>query len=176
MKKFLCILLASLMILSAAAVTVSADATYKVNAYGDETEGADSNIPLGNTVGIRLYLNAPFKAVSVRLSTYLKTDSVATVLLYKWDGDFEDTLKTEPITQKTFDPVNDNQKHEMIFDTQPAGEYLIGIRNDNSQLCVWAWKSSNAVGKGLFYANGAESENDINVTVTLPVTAPIGIG
>ena len=166
MKKVLCILISALMIFTAAVLTVSAEGEYKINAYGDESGGSDNNIPLGDTCGIRLIMNAPFKALSVRLSTYLKSDSIATISLYKWAGDFEDTLKTAPLAEKTFNPVNDNLKHDMEFDTQPAGEYLIGIRNDNSQLCVWAWKSTNAIGKGMFYSGGSESAYDINVTVT----------
>ena len=154
------------MILSAAALTASAEGEYRVNAYGSEDACSDSNIPLGSTVGIRLNLTAPFKGLSVRLSTYLQSDSIATVSLYKWAGDFESTLKTAPLTEKTFNPVLDNKKHDMEFETQPAGEYLIGVRNDNSQLCVWAWKSTNDVGKGLFYSGGSESAYDINVTVT----------
>ncbi len=166
MKRFLCILLTAMMIVSAAALTAQADEEYRVNAYGDESGGSDNNIPLGDTCGVRLCINAPFKALSVRLSTYLKADSVATVSLFKWAGDFEDTIKTTPLAEKTFNPVNDNLKHEMEFDTQPAGEYFIGVRNDNSQLCIWAWKSTNAVGKGLLYSGGAESACDINVTIT----------
>ena len=166
MKKTICLLIAMIMVISAASLTVHADQTFKVNAYGDESGGSDSNIPLGDTCGVRLKLNAPFKAISVRLSTYLKSDSVATVMLFKWAGDFEDTLKTAPLAQKTFEPVKDNLKHDMSFDTQPAGEYLIAIRNDNSQVCVWAWKGTNEVGKGMFYSGGSESPYDINVTIT----------
>ncbi len=166
MKKLLCILLTVFMLFSSVALFADAAGEYRVNAYGNESGGSDFNIPLGSTYGIRLNLNAPFKALSVRLSTYVKNDTVATILLYKWTGDFEDTLNSAPIAKKTFNPVNDNLKHDMDFETQPAGEYLIGVRNDNSQLCVWAWKSTNEVGKGLFYAGGAESAYDINVTVT----------
>ena len=45
MKRFLCILLTAMMIVSAAALTAQADEEYRVNAYGDESGGSDNNIP-----------------------------------------------------------------------------------------------------------------------------------
>lgn len=166
MKKLICVIIAIITALSAASLTAFADESFKVNAYGSESECVDTNIPLGSTFGIRLCMAAPFKGISVRLSTYLKKDTVATVSLYKWAGDFESTLKSASLAEKKFDPVNDNLKHDMEFDTQPAGEYLITIRNDNSQLCIWTWRDSNAVGKGFLYCDGSEKKTDINVTVT----------
>ena len=166
MKKLLCIIIAAVMLTSAVALTAYADGAYNVNAYGPESGGSDTRIAPGETAGIRLHMNAPFNALSVRLSTYLKKDTVATVSLYKWADDFEDTLKTTPLATKVFNPVNDNLKHDMSFAEQPAGEYLIGVRNDKSELCIWAWKNTNEVGKGLLYINGAENAFDTNVTVT----------
>ncbi len=166
MKKFisvLCILLAAAMIIPVA--VTAADEGYSVNAYGSESDCSAVSVPLGTKYGIRLGLNAPFNGISVRLSTYLQADTVATVLLYKWNTDFDETTASEPIASKTFDPVNDNLKHSMTFDTQPAGEYLIVARNDYSQLAVWKW-SSNSVGKGFVYFDGVENAADINVTVT----------
>lgn len=166
MKKFLCILLTAFMLFSSVALFASAESGYKVNAYGSEGEGSPTRISLNSTFGIRLYLNAPFNAVSVRLSTYVKKDTIATVSVFKWDGDFEKTINNAPVAQKTFNPVNDNLKHDMSFDTQPAGDYLIAVRNDNSELCIWAW-SSNDVSKGILYMDsGSESNSDVNVTVT----------
>ena len=165
MKKVICILIAALMLFSAVSLSATAEEVYKVNAYSNQGEGSPTTVSLNSTFGIRLRMNAPFNGVSVRLSTYVKTDTISTVSVYKWSEGFEETLKTEPVASKQFDPVRDNMKHDVVFDPQPAGEYLIAVRNDNSQLCVWAW-DSNAVGKGLLYADGAEKQADINVTIS----------
>ena len=166
MKKFVCIILLSAMLLSSVILSTTASAAgFNVNAYGSEGEGVDTRIGLGETFGMRLYFNAPFNALSVRLSTYVKTDTIAEVSLFRWTGDFEDTIKSDPIVSHIFDPVNDNLKHSFNFDTQQPGEYLVGITNKKSELCVWAWKN-NDVSKGILYAGGTEKAADINLTVT----------
>ena len=138
--------------------------TYDVNAYSNDGEGSAMSMSVGTKYGVRLGINAPFSGVSVRLSTYLNQDSVATVFVYKWGTDYETTIEKEPLASKTFNPVNDNLKHTMTFDELPAGEYLILVRNDNSGLAVWQWKS-NSVGKGLVYSDGSEVAADLNVTI-----------
>lgn len=162
--KIICFLLCSVTVLSCAFV-FSAAGSFDKNAYGSESGCRDTNIPLGTSYGVRLGINGGFNGVSVRLSTYLKTDSVALVSVYKWTDDYDKTVKTEPVASKKFDPVNDNQKHSLKFDEQPAGEYLILVENQNSQLCVWKWENSD-VGKGLVYVDGVEGAGDINVTVS----------
>ena len=165
MKKLItaiCLILVAATVFSAA---VFADGgTYEVNAYPREGEGSAISVPLGTKYGVRLGLNAPFCGVSVRLSTYHKTDTVATVFVYKWNTDYDETVSGEPVASHTFDTVKDNLKHSFTFDTQPAGEYLIVARNDNSQLALWEW-SSNTIGKGFVYADGIEKAADINLTV-----------
>lgn len=165
MKKFISILLAAVMALSVMSLSVLADETYQVNAYGTQGEGSPTRISLNCTYGERLKLNAPFNAVSVRLSTYVKNDTVATVSVYKWKTDFEETLKAEPLAEGKFDPVRDNLKHDLKFDTLPAGEYLFAVRNDNSELCIWAW-DGNPVSKGFLYSDGSEVKADINITIS----------
>jgi hypothetical protein len=168
MKKFLkliSVILCAVTVLSCAAVFSAAGKTYDKNAYGTNGEGKDTNIPLGTSYGIRLGMNGEFCAVSVRLSTYVKADTKATVALYKWEDNYDDTISDKPKASQQFDPVNDNLKHTMKFDAQPAGEYLILVTNDYSQLCVWKW-DTNDVGHGYVYADGAEGVGDINVTVS----------
>lgn len=165
MKKLICIVIAALMLLSTVSLSAAAEEAYNVNAYSNQGEGSPTTISLNSTFGIRLKMNAPFNGVSVRLSTYVKTDTISTVSVYKWSEDFEETLKADPVASKQFDPVRDNLKHDVKFDAQPAGEYLVTVRNDNSQLCIWVW-DSNTVGKGLLYADGAEKKADINITVS----------
>ena len=165
MIRFISVLLCAATVFSFAAVISATKGKYDKNAYGPESGCRDTNIPLGTSYGVRLGINGEFNAVSVRLSTYVKTDTVATVSLYKWSNDYDDTVKSEPIASKQFDPVNDNLKHGFDFDSQSAGEYLILVTNDNSQLCVWKWEN-NDVGHGYVYADGVESAADINVTVS----------
>lgn len=168
MKKFLrllCVFICAFTVLSCTAVFSAGNGSYDKNAYGSESECKDTNIPLGTSYGVRLGINGEFKAVSVRLSTYVKSDTKATVNLYKWTDDYDKTILSDPISSKQFDPVKDNQKHKIEFDAQPAGEYLILVTNDYSQLCVWKWEK-NDHGHGFVYADGVESKGDINVTVT----------
>ncbi|MBQ7699733.1 MAG: hypothetical protein IJT49_05265 [Clostridia bacterium] len=171
--QFICVLLCAATVLSCAAAFFAAGKRYDKNAYGSEGEGRDTNIPLGTCYGVRLGINGEFTAVSVRLSTYTKSDSKATVELYKWADNYDDTVRSAPVASKQFDPVKDNLKHTMEFDAQPKGEYLILVTNDYSQLCVWKWETNDA-GHGLVYADGAEGKGDINVTVsfTSDVTDP----
>lgn len=163
--RYICIILCFITVLSSFTVLSASEQTFDKNAYGTNGEGTPANIPQDTSYGIRLGINGHFNAVSVRLSTYLKQDTKATVSVYKWADNFDDTVKTAPVAKKQFDPVNDNLKHKFDFDVQPAGEYLILISNDNSQLCVWKW-NDNSVGHGYVYADGIEGIGDINITVS----------
>ena len=166
MKKLISIISIALVAATLFSAAVFADGdTYDVNAYPNQGEGSAVQVPLGSVYGVRLRVNAPFCGVSMRLSTYLKKDSVSTLSVYKWDTDYETTVGSKPLASNKFDPVNDNLKHSMTFDELPAGEYFICARNDNSQLAVWQW-SGNSAGKGLVYVDGSESSADLNVTVT----------
>ncbi|MBR6922039.1 MAG: hypothetical protein IKH51_07580 [Clostridia bacterium] len=107
MKKFLkliSVILCAVTVLSCAAVFSAAGKTYDKNAYGTNGEGKDTNIPLGTSYGIRLGINGEFCAVSVRLSTYVKADTKATVALYKWEGNYDDTISDKPKASHQFDP------------------------------------------------------------------------
>lgn len=148
------------------AMFISADAaTFDKNAYPSSGDGASTQIPLGSKYGVRLGINGEFSAVSVRLSTYLNGDTISTVSVYKWNNDYETTVKSDPVASKQFNPVKDNQKHKVEFDKQPAGEYLIEVSNDNSALCVWKW-DKNEFGHGFVYVDGVEGIGDINLTVS----------
>ena len=170
-SRFISVVLCICAVLSSA-LFVSA-ATYMKDAYGDEAECSDASIALNTSAGIRLGINGEFSSVSVRMSTYLRTDTAATVKLYKWSGSYDETLDTDPIVSQTFDPVKDNQKHTVRFKKQSAGEYLVLITNDRSLLAIWKWKN-NSVGRGYTYFDGVEEACDINVSVgfTSDVSVP----
>ncbi len=124
--------------------------------------------------GIRISYLAPFDAVSVSLATYMQTDTVASLSLYKWQETYEKTIDADPLVSKTFEGVRDNQMHTMEFDTLPAGEYLLMVADISGSLAVW--QNEMTVSRGYCYENSNESRADWRMTVrfTEEVEQPFG--
>ena len=180
-KRFFTLLMAVLMnILSLSTLLVggipssaeegsTAPVPVKINAYTREAPNrAALQVQAGSVYGQRMHYNAPFDGVEVSMPTWNTEDSAATLSIYKWLGDFDDTVASAPIASVVLDPAKDNTFNPLRFDEQPAGEYLVTISEVRGKVGVW--KNDNVVGQGFAYMDGAETAVDWELRVYFTTT------
>ena len=174
--KLTALFLAALMVLTAltaalAGVTsvaaednIQSDTAKRIDAWSGSAAGRGAQqVAEGSVYGMRMSYGAPFNAVEVSMPTWSTKDSAATLSIYKWNEGFEDTIASEPIAAKVFDPASDNAFNKLTFDEQPAGEYLVTISDVRGQVGVW--KTNMTVGKGFAYMDGGETAADWEMRV-----------
>ncbi|MBQ9779812.1 MAG: hypothetical protein IJW00_02590 [Clostridia bacterium] len=125
----------------------------------------------GSTLGLRLSYGAPFNKVTVCMPTWSTTDSSATLALYKWNTDYETSIAGEPVSSKKFEPLRDNAHNALSFDEQPAGEYVLVIKDVKGQVGVW--QMSPATVNGYAYDGAIETQVDWEVNVTFTKTPKV---
>ena len=123
---------------------------------GSGTRGA---VAVGSTYSYRVIVNGSFDGFGYCMPTYNRTDSEATISLYKWEGTYKATLEKEPITSQRFAPLKDNATNWVRFDAQPAGEYLFHISEPKGQVGVWT-NQNPTDSKGFLYLNGVEQRGE----------------
>ena len=125
----------------------------------------------GSTLGLRLSYGVPFNKVTVCMPTWSTTDSSATLALYKWNTDYETSIAGEPVSSKKFEPLRDNAHNALSFDEQPAGEYVLVIKDVKGQVGVW--QMSPATVNGYAYDGAIETQVDWEVNVTFTKTPKV---
>ena len=123
---------------------------------GSGTRGA---VAVGGAYSYRAIVNGSFDGFGYCMPTYNKTDSEATISMYKWLGDYATTVASEPIVKERFAPLKDNATNWVRFDAQPAGEYLFHISEPKGQVGVWT-NQNPTDSKGFLYLNGVEQRGE----------------
>ena len=123
---------------------------------GSGTRGA---VAVGGAYSYRAIVNGSFDGFGYCMPTYNRTDSEATISLYKWEGSYKATIAKEPITSQRFAPLKDNATNWVRFDAQPAGEYLFHISEPKGQVGVWT-NQNPTDSKGFLYLNGVEQRGE----------------
>ena len=121
--------------------------------------GTRGPVSVSKTFSYRVIVNGSFDGFAFCMPTYNRTDSEATISLYKWTGEYGSTVAAEPIATKHFAPLKDNAVNWLEFDAQPAGEYLFHISNPKGQVGVWT-KENPTDSKGFLYLNGTEQRGE----------------
>ena len=143
--------------LFAAVIPVSADGV-KEHSVQNGT-GTREPIRVTGAYSYRVSVKHAFTGFAFAMPTWNKTDSYATLYLYKWQGSYEATVAGEPLASKEFNPLSDNQKHWVEFDAQPAGEYLFHIADGGADVGVWT-NSAPTDSKGFLYIDGKEKRGE----------------
>ena len=123
---------------------------------GSGTRGA---VAVGGAYSYRAIVNGSFDGFGYCMPTYNRTDSEATISMYKWLGDYATTVASEPIVKERFAPLKDNATNWVRFDAQPAGEYLFHISEPKGQVGVWT-NQNPTDSKGFLYLNGVEQRGE----------------
>ncbi|MBQ2807012.1 MAG: hypothetical protein IJF08_08180 [Clostridia bacterium] len=123
---------------------------------GTGTRGA---VAVTRTYSYRAIVNGSFDGFGFSMPTYNTTNSEATVSLYKWEGNYADTVAKTPIATQRFAPLKDNATNWVRFEAQPAGEYLFHISDPKGQVGVWTNQNPQD-SKGFLYLNGVEQRGE----------------
>jgi hypothetical protein len=168
-KYFLLLMLPAIML----AMFIFADlgssvlAAYNYQAYG---VGNRSPMRVGNDDGMmgqRVNVNGEFVGFSFNMPTWETSDSEATLGVFKWKNNFDDTVEQEPLFSKHF-VLRDNATNQVKFkdDPLPAGEYLFLIYECSGSAGCYTF-DTNEKSLGYCYYEGVEQEWDMELTITL---------
>ena len=171
-KRLLALLLCTVMVASVFAAIIPAVAA-DVNIQNGT--GSREPIRVGKTFSYRAIVGGEFTGFGFSMPTWTKTDSYATLYVYKWQGSYEKTIASTPIASKVYNPLKDGQYHWVEFDAQPAGEYLFHIADGGADVGVWT-NTSPVNPKGFLYINGVEQrgEPDLKIRFTSTPDEPFG--
>ena len=172
-RRLLAMLLCLLMVGSIFSMVIPVSAAEDVSVQNGS--GSREPIRVGKTYSYRAKINGEFTGFGYCMPTWTKTDSYATLSVYKWLGGYEKTVASAPIAKKAFNPLKDGQYHWVEFDAQPAGEYLFHISDGGADVGVWT-NMSPSDSKGFLYLDGIEQrgEPELKIRMTDPMLEPFG--
>ncbi len=96
----------------------------------------------GNFAGLKFTATAPFYAINAACPSYNNNVGNMKFSLYKWNTNYATSVAGTPVAEKTFINFNDNQKLELTFDAQEAGDYVWELSNGTEDVGVWKWTDS----------------------------------
>lgn len=112
----------------------------RVNISDTSANHSPIEISSGRTVAQYLNIDKPFQRVDAGCPSYSDNVGNLTLSLYKWAGDYDSTLKTEPIAKKEWVDFKDNSKLSVGApegQAFAAGEYLLYISDPVQQVGIW---------------------------------------
>ncbi len=166
-KRILAMLLCLIMIFGTFSMIIPVSAAQDVSIQNGS--GNREPIRIGKTFSYRAIINGEFVGFGFHMPTWEKETSYATLSMYKWQGTFDQTLTTEPVAIKKFDPLVDGNCHWVEFAAQPAGEYLFHISDVSNDAGVWT-KTSPVNSKGFLYIDGIEQRGEPELVIRFPNT------
>ena len=120
--------------------------------------GERGAIAVTGTYSYRAIVNGSFDSFAFCMPTYSTPSADCTISLYKWAGNYEDTVAQTPVASQDF-TFKDNDTNWVRFAAQPAGEYLFHISNPKGKVGVWT-RSNPVDSKGFLYLNGIEQRGE----------------
>ena len=170
MKKLISVILCIIIILSALPL-VSGAATMNYKLFDPMLDGEKFPVEIapGSYYGQRVKVNAPVTSVGFCMPTWSKTDSSATVGVFKWLGDCDETFKAGPIQEESFSPLRDCATNYLRLDSPlEPGEYFFAIYNTNGPVGIWRYPMTKSLGYA--YKDGLEEQYDLEITLVLTET------
>lgn len=93
---------------------------------------------VGNTYAVQFKVDKPFKALLIHVEKTDKTENKGTFTaeLYRWDKNYQTTLKNAPLHTADIKGVSAGEDAEFSFDAVDAGEYLLYMRDAGGNLHI----------------------------------------
>ena len=160
------LLLIALIISAFTAVPVSgADAlAYRLYDPALDSQKAAMQVGEGSIYGQRAYINGEFSSISYCLPTWNRTDSQCTIGIFKWQGNFDDTVAAAPLYEKRLLRMQDCAVNRLYFkEPLPAGEYFMAIYDTVNSAGIWRYPPTKS--KGFAYMDGTEDNCDLEIIV-----------
>ena len=127
------------------------EAVNDVRAYDPEAERDGKRLDTYSVYGYRMRVGAPFSRIAVTLYTWSWSGDTpaVTVSLYPWSGTYEETVQGTPLAGLRITEIHSETEHELSFDEQSAGEYVIALSEPKG--CVGVRLRDSRVSKGYAY-------------------------
>ena len=172
-KRIVALLLCLMMALTSVSAILTVSAANLIEHPVQNGTGTREPVRVEGAFSYRVSMKYEFAGFAFAMPTWNSKTSSAVLSCYKWQGNYEDTMATEPVVSKSFDPLVDNFKNWVYFDPQPAGEYLFHISNVSADVGVWV-NTNPTNSKGFLYINGKEQrgEPEMYVRFKTPVSDP----
>lgn len=166
LKKFFCVMLCVLTLTVFTSVLAFSE-TVEVKAFDDTKEHTCININEDDFLGMRVYVNAPFCAVSFCMPTNSVSGKYsAWISVYEWKTDTTVTRNASPLATKEFTSLQDNAVNVLSFSEMKEGEYFFCIEKTKGHVGCWAVHDSDVSG-GFAYDAGREFTSDLEIRLTL---------
>ncbi len=118
-----------------------------------------------NTVyGLRSYVNGEFGSISFCLPTWNRADSQCTIGIFKWQGNYDDTVAAGPLYEKRLPRMQDCANNRLYFaEPLPEGDYFMAMYDTVGVAGIWRYPPTKS--KGFTYMDGSEENYDLEITV-----------
>ena len=126
--------------------------------------------------GYRVKINAPFTGFAYNNPTWNTNTASCRASIYKWEGNYRDTVSAAPIASRKFENMQDNARNWVTFEEQPAGEYLFLISEPIGNVGVWV-NTDPVDPYGYLYKFGQEQRGDpeLHIRFSGNVDNPFGV-
>ena len=81
-----------------------------------------------------------FREIRMNMPGFSDDKGSQELRLYKWDLNYERTLKGEPAASRVYADFKDSSVQTLTFDPLPAGEYLLVAMNGRGGVGVWTYR------------------------------------
>jgi len=137
------------------------------NGAGDNTRSA-FQVNENTEYGMRFCATAPFDSLSASCPSYSDNVGSLTFSLYKWEKDYDTTLKGQQLAGVTFKDFGDNETLTMDIAEQQPGEYLFLLSDGSGGVGIW--KFGDAPSGTYLYERGLESQGCFTAWVNYTYT------
>ena len=136
--------------------------------YDPAAEKQAISVNPGENLGFRFHPGAPFNALDVCCPSWSNNIGSLRFSLYRWTGDFDDSIGNEPLATELFVDFADNADLHFSFPQQDAGEYLLVLHDAVETVGVWGFRSN--ISGGRIYYDGLEGDGEFQATIRCTMT------
>jgi len=161
-----------LILFSSVLPAINAGASTEIQAFGNGDHSAYQVTSGTGVLGVHLKINEEFDSVSFCMPTWgVSGKYTAYISVYKWNKNYNDTMKDEPLATKQFKALSDNAINRFSFTALPEGEYFICIEKTEGQVGCWV-RNGNSVSHGLMIIDGVESTKEPELRIGFAGSVP----
>lgn len=133
-------------------------ATFARNTYTGVGSAYALQVTGTQTPAMKFTADYTFDGVETSCPSYGNNTGNLTMILYKWNTDYNTTVVGNPIATNTFSNFADNAWLKLSFTKQAPGEYLWVLNNPVETVGIWKYESSNNT--AVSYLNGTATAGD----------------
>lgn len=118
-----------------------------------EVNSAESVDAISGHIGVRLNVSVPFAGFQIKFATYMQSNAMADMSVYKWRGSYAKTVADDPVVSQTI-TLTDNAYAGITFDNElAAGDYLLLAHNFTTSTALYYYTAVNEF-TGYVYRDG----------------------